>query len=97
MLHISRAGMERIRMERFWLAVGVCALTILMTIGASAQTLTTLYEFCAQTNCPDGEGPDDLVQGTDGNFYGTTQGGGTTSYPGGTVFKITSEGNLTTL
>jgi uncharacterized repeat protein (TIGR03803 family) len=34
-----------------------------------------------------------LIQGTDGNFYGTTLGGTSTSY--GTVFKMTSEGALT--
>ena len=36
-----------------------------------------------------------LVQGTDGNFYGTTSGGGSSGY--GTVYKITPEGALTTL
>ena len=36
-----------------------------------------------------------LVQGTDGNFYGTTALGGEHSL--GTVFKITSAGSLTTL
>jgi uncharacterized repeat protein (TIGR03803 family) len=36
-----------------------------------------------------------LVQGGDGNFYGTTDAGGTNHY--GTVFKITPSGNLTTL
>jgi uncharacterized repeat protein (TIGR03803 family) len=37
-------------------------------------TLTTLYSFCAQPSCADGEQPRDrLIQGTDGNFYGTTQ------------------------
>jgi uncharacterized repeat protein (TIGR03803 family) len=35
-----------------------------------------------------------LVQATNGNFYGTTEGGGA-SY--GTVFKITPSGTLTTL
>jgi uncharacterized repeat protein (TIGR03803 family) len=40
-------------------------------------TLTTLYSFCAQPNCPDGSQPyGRLVQATDGNFYGTTFGGG---------------------
>jgi len=33
--------------------------------------------------------------GTDGNFYGTTNQGGTSNY--GTVFKITSAGVLTKL
>jgi len=59
-------------------------------------TLTTLHTFCAQTNCPDGGGPlYPLVQGTDGNFYGTTVGGGTKNL--GTIFKITPSGTLTTL
>jgi len=58
--------------------------------------LTTLYSFCAQNNCPDGASPyAGLVQGTDGNFYGTTYEGGANDY--GTVFKITSQGVLTTI
>ena len=37
-----------------------------------------------------------LVQGSDGNFYGTTQSGGTNGGEG-TVFKISPNGALTTL
>jgi len=60
-------------------------------------TLTTLYSFCSQQNCTDGEGPDaGLIQASDGNFYGTTAiGGAKTSY--GTVFRITPSGTLTVL
>lgn len=59
-------------------------------------TLTTLYSFCAQSGCPDGKIPyAGLVQATDGNLYGTTSIGG--AYNGGTVFKITLDGTLTTL
>ena len=59
--------------------------------------LTTLYRFCAQTNCPDGEEPyAGLVQAANGNFYGTTEYGGTETLAG-TVFKITPSGTLTTL
>ena len=36
-----------------------------------------------------------LVQGTDGNFYGTTDLGGSAGY--GTVFRMTTNGTLTTL
>ena len=59
--------------------------------------LSTLYSFCAQTNCTDGALPSaGLVLGRDGNFYGTTSGGGAYLYYG-TVFKITPVGALTTL
>ena len=58
--------------------------------------LTTLYSFCIQTNCTDGYTPmAGLVQGTDGNFYGTTGNGGMSDY--GTIFEITPGGALTTL
>ena len=47
-------------------------------------------------NGPDGGDPSAaLAQGTDGNFYGTTQYGGT--YGEGTVFRMTTNGTLTTL
>jgi uncharacterized repeat protein (TIGR03803 family) len=66
--------------------------------------LTTLYSFCSQANCADGMGPSgELVQATDGNFYGTTSGGGGHGDCGGlglgcgTVFRITPGGALTTL
>lgn len=63
-------------------------------------TLTTLYSFCLQINCPDGEDPEaGLIQATDGNFYGTTAGGGALNCDNGcgTVFKMTPGGALTTL
>jgi uncharacterized repeat protein (TIGR03803 family) len=65
-------------------------------------TLTTLYSFCAQTGCPDDEGPvGGLIQATDGNFYGTTVQGGANSSVcggcGGTIFKMTPSGTLTSL
>ena len=58
--------------------------------------LTMVYSFCAQTNCTDGfELFGGLVQGSDGNLYGTTAEGGANGY--GTVFKLTTAGKLTTL
>jgi uncharacterized repeat protein (TIGR03803 family) len=67
-------------------------------------TLTTLYSFCTQTACADGENPiGALVQGTDGNFYGVTEdinflpSQTLCSQRCGTVFKITPAGVLTTL
>jgi uncharacterized repeat protein (TIGR03803 family) len=55
-------------------------------------TLTTLYSF----GSPNGEDPiGPLVQGSDGNFYGTTELGGTNF--NGTVFTMKPDGTLTTL
>jgi len=66
----------------------------------SDGALTTLYSF----NQSDGAGPrGNLVQGSDGDFYGTTYGGGPVHYTEfgptqyGIVFKITSGGSLTML
>jgi uncharacterized repeat protein (TIGR03803 family) len=59
---------------------------------------TLLHSFCAAGGslCPDGSFPDGGVTlGSDGNFYGTTSGGGVNG--NGTVFKITPDGKLTTL
>jgi uncharacterized repeat protein (TIGR03803 family) len=58
--------------------------------------LTTLYSFCALTACADGTDPiGGLYLGADGAFYGTTYGGGAFDY--GTVFKLSSAGQFTTL
>jgi uncharacterized repeat protein (TIGR03803 family) len=60
-------------------------------------TLTTLYSFCSQSGCPDGQYPTaGLAQSTNGDFYGTTSGGGANGNYG-TVFRITPSGTLTTL
>ena len=65
-------------------------------------TLTTLYRFCAETTirCPGAlEKPRGIVEGTDGNFYGTSNGGGEYggNASGGTAFQITPQGTLTVL
>ena len=55
-------------------------------------TVTTLHNFTVTG--PDGASPyDTVVEGGDGNFYGTTANGGSTG--GGTVFQITPDGSLT--
>ena len=58
--------------------------------------LRTLYRFCSQSGCPDGQFPAAaLVQATKRTLYGTTAFGGAHGW--GTVFKITPQGKLTTL
>jgi uncharacterized repeat protein (TIGR03803 family) len=54
-----------------------------------AGAVTVLYSFPALLNPQDQDdiGLNALIQGTDGNFYGTTQSGGTNG--DGTVFKYT--------
>lgn len=55
----------------------------------------TLYGFCAQTHCADGQGPMGITQGSDGDFYGTTVMGGATGY--GTIFKFSPASGVTTV
>ena len=68
-----------------------------------AGRLTVLHNFCSEADCADGEEPSSaLVQGTDGNLYGTTPLGGTGGTGDcvshcGTAFQITTSGTLTTL
>jgi uncharacterized repeat protein (TIGR03803 family) len=65
---------------------------------SSSGTYTSLHSF---TNSPDGNIPmAGLVQGSDGNLYGTTSAGGTngTSLGGfGTIFRISPSGTYTSL
>jgi uncharacterized repeat protein (TIGR03803 family) len=78
------------------ISYGVLALSIMTAISLPGQTFTTVHNF----NSPKGSEPyAGLVQGIDGNLYGTT------SYRGdhcdplgcGTIFKITPAGAFTTL
>ena len=65
-----------------------------------ASKFSRLYSFCSESNCADGREPvAGLIQGTDGNFYGTTSRGGVsgTVFKSGTMYQITPGGTLTTL
>ncbi len=66
---------------------------VAMAITSVAQTFTNLHSF----NGTDGmfPGREWLVQGVDGNFYGTTENAGADNY--GLVFKITPDGTVTTV
>jgi uncharacterized repeat protein (TIGR03803 family) len=70
-----------------WTSFGGSVFTI-----TASGAFTTLYDFCAIAGCP--REPGALVQGTDGNFYGTTPIG---PYDGGTFFSVTPEGQHTTI
>src|SRR5208283_4483582 len=70
------------------------AALVLPALGAHAGVIyTNLHSF----DITDGEYPEaGLVQGSDGNFYGTTYGGGSGGVYG-TVFKIGTNGVLNSL
>ncbi len=79
-----------------------CALVSTVPPAAWAQdtaVYTTLYNFGGS----DGSIPEGLVEGSDGNFYGTTRDGGfgftadTTASGYGTVFRVSPAGALTTI
>ena len=54
--------------------------------------VTDLYDFQAS---PDGANPVGLVEGSDGNFYGTTEYGGANN--AGMIFRMTPNGGITKL
>ncbi len=66
-----------------------------MTLGGK---LTTLYAFCPVLPCTDGAAPTGLVQGGNGNFYGTTSVAANSNGGfGGTIFSMSPKGDLKTL
>jgi uncharacterized repeat protein (TIGR03803 family) len=75
---------------------GVLQLGVLAGSAQTGEVFTSLYSFTGGTN---GANPvAGLVQGGDGNFYGTSTSGGPQLYmDNGTVFKISPNGVLTTL
>jgi len=66
-------------------------------------SITILHSFLDGSVANDGINPTSLIQASDGNFYGTTEYGGSTMGRGilsegfGTVFKITPGGSVTIL
>ena len=86
---------EKLMTKRRFLIL-VCVIFSQLTFSAMAfgQTLTTLLTFDGNN----GSLPEyvSLVQGIDGNLYGTTL-GGTGVNDNGTAFKITPQGTFTTL
>ncbi|TAL06941.1 MAG: hypothetical protein EPO07_01090 [Verrucomicrobia bacterium] len=89
---------RRIRFARVaLLTIAMTTLSAGLTAARAAgtgPTLQLLSEFPASSSGPN-EPYGRLVQGTNGDFYGTTKSGGVSGK--GTVFKVTSDGNWTTL
>lgn len=79
-----------------WLRLVLFLILLASVSLAQLQADTNFRILASFVPAPHGSYPDsDLVKGQDGNFYGTTDSGGT--YNAGTVFKITPTGVLTTL
>jgi uncharacterized repeat protein (TIGR03803 family) len=78
------------RPDVFRTAIALAAITLSLAVCAQAQTYTTLASFDGD----DGDFPQygSLVQAADGNYYGTTQYGGTHSR--GVFFRVTPSGEL---
>ena len=74
------------------LTVGVLAMGSVAPCAHGDVTLTTLVSFGGTNGANPGAG---LVQGNDGNFYGTTVVGGANGY--GSLFQLTLSGTLATL
>ncbi|MGB7131985.1 MAG: choice-of-anchor tandem repeat GloVer-containing protein, partial [Candidatus Sulfotelmatobacter sp.] len=70
----------------------IFAFCIAAAIASPAQTFTTLVSFDGTNGAYPSAG---LAQGPNGNFYGTTYGGGANN-EGGTIFETTPAGVLTT-
>jgi uncharacterized repeat protein (TIGR03803 family) len=88
----SRVAVLRLVIPLLWITA------FLPAFAANASVvLTGLHSFGVVTNVSGGwrNFNSELVQGSDGNFYGTTVNGGTDNW--GTVFKISASGNFTSL
>jgi uncharacterized repeat protein (TIGR03803 family) len=56
-------------------------------------TIQVLHNFCSLAACADGNGPFNLVLGSDGNLYGATS----VNFSPGTLFRVTRKGSYTLL
>jgi uncharacterized repeat protein (TIGR03803 family) len=73
-------------------SLGVALTVLVASLSASAQTYSVLHDF---TGGVDGAFPHQIIQGSDGNFYGTTPRGGANAL--GNIFEITPSGTFSVL
>jgi len=70
-----------------------CGYGVLYRVNRNGSGFQVLHKYCSEANCADGQYAGALVPGTDGNVYGTTQGGGTggscNGFGCGTLFRVT--------
>jgi uncharacterized repeat protein (TIGR03803 family) len=86
------------------LFVALCALLASSALAVGQQAVVAFDFVCNGSKtgpCPDGASPNALIQGSDGNFYGTAansgdKAGGFTRFSG-TVFSLTPAGKFTLL
>lgn len=74
----------------------IATLSFCLSAYASGPLPVQLFTFSCMNStlqtCPDGLGPQSLIQASDGNFYGVTTRGG--SHGLGTVFQVTPSGQF---
>jgi uncharacterized repeat protein (TIGR03803 family) len=77
--------------------LGTCGTIFKIT---PSGAFTTVYSFCAQAGCYDGDGPSPFIQAANGDLFGTASGGIANPTCGGTcgtIFKITPGGAFATI
>jgi uncharacterized repeat protein (TIGR03803 family) len=79
--------------SRFFLTLAFAYLALTFSLAARVQAQT--FDYFAFFNGTDGDGPNTIIQGTDGNFYTTTSQGGPLQY--GNIVRITPSGEITSL
>jgi uncharacterized repeat protein (TIGR03803 family) len=65
---------------------GYCGYGVLYRVNTDGSGFQVLHKYCSEKHCADGEYGGKLVEGTDGNLYGTAGGG---SNGAGIIFKVT--------
>jgi uncharacterized repeat protein (TIGR03803 family) len=89
----STAGFPRTSLKSIFRATLLATAAVLCAAAfAPAQTVTTIYNFTDAENSGANPWYVTLVQGTNGNLYGTTYNGGKDTF--GTVFNVTTSGAL---